>query len=84
MDQNTDQSAPIQSILVVDCGTLHTRAVLLDVVEEEYRFVGGATAGFGRDFSRVRPRFGRDSAGIDMPARRAGSQTAAGHTAPGP
>jgi hypothetical protein len=44
MDQNTDQSAPIQSILVVDCGTLHTRAVLLDVVEEEYRFVGGATA----------------------------------------
>jgi hypothetical protein len=44
MDQSTDQSEPIQSILVVDCGTLHTRAVLLDVVEEEYRFVGGATA----------------------------------------
>ncbi len=44
MNESTDQSTPIQSILVVDCGTLHTRAVLLDVVEEEYRFVGGATA----------------------------------------
>jgi hypothetical protein len=41
MDQTNE---PIQSILVVDCGTLHTRVALLDVVEEEYRFVGGAAA----------------------------------------
>jgi hypothetical protein len=44
MDPTTPTIEPIQSILVVDCGTLHTRAVLLDVVEEEYRFVGGANA----------------------------------------
>src|SRR4051794_22870851 len=30
----------IQSILAVDCGTLYTRALLVDIVADEYRFVG--------------------------------------------
>ena len=41
--QSTD-TAVVESILVVDCGTLYTRAVLIDAVDEEYRFVGSAEA----------------------------------------
>lgn len=42
MDAPEEQS--IQSILAVDCGALHTRALLMDVVAEEYRFVGSGVA----------------------------------------
>jgi hypothetical protein len=42
MDAPEEQS--IQSILAVDCGALYTRALLMDVVAEEYRFVGSGVA----------------------------------------
>lgn len=34
----------IQSILAVDCGTLWTRALLFEIVADEYRFVGSGSA----------------------------------------
>ncbi|MER3458959.1 MAG: hypothetical protein C4309_10350 [Chloroflexota bacterium] len=39
----TDELSPI-SILAVDCGSVHTHAVLLDVVDGVYRMVARATA----------------------------------------
>ncbi len=42
MDALEDQ--PIQSILAIDCGTLYTRALLVDIVADEYRFVGSGSA----------------------------------------
>ncbi|HET7079235.1 MAG TPA: glutamate mutase L [Chloroflexia bacterium] len=38
------EEQPIQSILAVDCGSLHTRALLMDIVADEYRFVGSGVA----------------------------------------
>ncbi|MDQ2808105.1 MAG: glutamate mutase L [Chloroflexota bacterium] len=42
MDTPEDQA--IQSILAIDCGTRTTRALLLDIVAEEYRFIGSGSA----------------------------------------
>ncbi len=41
---DTPEDQPIQSILAVDCGTLTTRALLMDIVAEEYRFIGSGSA----------------------------------------
>ncbi|HUS17624.1 MAG TPA: glutamate mutase L, partial [Chloroflexia bacterium] len=41
---DTLEQQTVQSILAVDCGTLYTRVLLMDIVAEEYRFVGSGTA----------------------------------------